>query len=182
MKRKEFLNSICLSGACACSASMLLAQDTGSAAENEKPKEDWRIGFSKTRYTKLMEILQSKLTEEEFSEIIQLLGRACSASIGFIQTYAGDPDGYLKELKRRWNENSVYDRENGVITVSSEERTECVCPLIDTAKVSHKVCDCSLGWQKQTFETVLGKKVDVEIKESIIRGGKKCTFEIRILA
>ena len=98
-----------------------------------------------------------------------------------IKTYRGNLDGYLKELKRRWNEDSTVDREKGIITVSSQERTECVCPLIDTAAVSDKVCNCSLGWQKQTFETVLGKSVDVKIKESIIRGGKRCIFEIKIL-
>ena len=183
MNRKEFLKKICLSGICACSGSELLSQN-GTVTDDSKkaPKEDWRFGFSRTRYTDLMRILQSKLSKKEFSEIIQALGRECSAGIDFIKDYKGDLIGYLKELKRRWNEDSTYDQEKRIIIVASQERTSCVCPLIDTEKVSDEVCNCSLGWQKQTFETVLGKNVGVEIKESIIRGGKRCIFEIKILA
>ena len=34
--------------------------------------------------------------------------------------------------------------------------------------------------EKQTFATVLGKKVSVELKESVLRGGKRCVFEVRV--
>ena len=182
MKRKDFLKKICISGICACSGSAFLSQKEATADDNQTAQnEDWRLGFSRTRYTELMRILQSKLSNKEFDEIIQALGRECSAKVGFIQNYKGDIEGYLKELKKRWNEDSTYDQDKGIITVASQERKACVCPLIDTEKVSDEVCNCSLGWQKQTFETVLEKKVDVRIIESIIRGGKKCSFEIKIL-
>jgi predicted hydrocarbon binding protein len=182
MKRKDFLSKLGITGVCACSGSILLAGDTDNAAEKkEPPKEDGRIVFSKTRYARLMEILQSRLTEDEFEEIIQALGRECSDSMGLIKKYKGDPEGYLDEIKRSWHEDAVYDKENGIITVASEKRTECICPLIDTKNVSEEVCHCSIGWQKQTFETVLQKKVDVKIKESIIRGGERCAFEIKVL-
>lgn len=49
--------------------------------------------------------------------------------------------------------------------------------LENTPKV---VCNCSLGWQKRTWETVLGKKVDVELVESVLRGGKRCVFRVRV--
>jgi predicted ArsR family transcriptional regulator len=152
-----------------------------AADSKNVPEDDWRIGFSKTRYADLMEILQSKLSENKFNAIIQALGRKCSGHIGFIKEYQGNLNGYLIELKRRWNEDATVDEEKGIITVASQERTECVCPLIDTAAVSDEVCNCSLGWQKQTFVTVLVKSVDVKIRESIIRGGKRCIFEIKIL-
>lgn len=184
MNRKNFLKKTCISGICACSISALLFQNEAIADDNKEQrnkKEDWRIGFSRARYTKLMEILESKLSTEEFNEIIHELGRYCSSTVGFIQDYKGDLDGYLKELKRRWNEDSIVDNEKGIIMIASQERTSCVCPLIDTEKVSDQVCNCSLGWQQQTFETVLGRNVEVKIKESIIRSGKRCVFEIKIL-
>jgi hypothetical protein len=37
-----------------------------------------------------------------------------------------------------------------------------------------------LGWQQHTWETLLQKKVTVELKESVLRGGKRCIFEIRV--
>ena len=72
MNRKDFLNKIWISGVCACSGSILLSQDINSSEENKKTqKEDWRINFSKTRYAKLMKILQTKLTKDEFAVIKQ---------------------------------------------------------------------------------------------------------------
>lgn len=181
MNRNDFIKKISISGVCACSGIALLTSTETIADDNKNQKEDWRIGFSRTRYSKLMEILESKLTADEFNEIIKELGRFCSTRANFIQNYTGDLNGYLKELKRRWNEDSTIDIDQGIITITSQERKACVCPLIETENVSDLVCNCSLGWQQQSFETVLEKKVEVKIVDSIIRGGKRCVFEIKIL-
>ena len=184
MERKEFLRNICVTGVCACSGSAFLGQKTALAEETDpgKEQEDWRIGFSRQRFTKFTELVQTKLSEQEFNEIIHELGRYCSANTKVIQQYKGDLDGYFKEIKRRWNEDASVDPESGIITIASEKRTACFCPLIDTEQVSEQVCNCSLGWQQQTFETLTGKEVEVALKESVIRGGERCTFEIKILA
>ena len=108
------------------------------------------------------------------------MGRECSKSISMISECKGNPEVYFEMLKKRWHEDSSWDREKGIITIASAERTECTCPLIDTKKTPGYVCDCSLGWQKQTFETVLGKKADVKIEESLLRGGKRCVFTITL--
>ena len=33
---------------------------------------------------------------------------------------------------------------------------------------------------KQTYETILGRKVDVELTESVLRGSKRCVFKIHV--
>ncbi len=43
------------------------------------------------------------------------------------------------------------------------------------------LCNCSLGWQQYTCEMLLGKKVQVELKDSVVRGGRRCVFHIRVL-
>ena len=79
-------------------------------------------------------------------------------------------------------DNITYDWDKGVITMASDERTDCFCPLISRFNHTPKVaCNCSLGWQKHTWETLLQKKVKVELKESVLRGGKRCVFEIHVL-
>jgi predicted ArsR family transcriptional regulator len=66
--------------------------------------------------------------------------------------------------------------------VTSPERSDCFCPLISVAaKTPEVVCNCSLGWHSKTWETVTGKKVEVQLKESVLRGGKRCVFEVRVL-
>jgi predicted hydrocarbon binding protein len=78
------------------------------------------------------------------------------------------------------NETFEYDRDNGIITVTTPQR-DCVCAMVDSKKTPPYFCQCSAGWQKETYETILDKKVDVELKESVLRGSKRCVFEIRIL-
>jgi hypothetical protein len=76
----------------------------------------------------------------------------------------------------------TFDWEKGVITMASGERTDCFCPLISRLHQKSAVaCNCSLGWQKHTWETLLQKQVSVELKESVLRGDKRCVFEIRVL-
>ena len=182
MDRRNLLKHACGTGVCGCLLSGLL-NPLDAVAETEKKKsepQDWRLPFVKKRYTILMKLLHEQLGPEGFRNMIQNMGRRCSGSIQMISDCKNDPDKYFKMLKERWHEDSHYDKEKGVIKIISAERTECTCPLIDTKKTPGYVCDCSLGWQKQTFETVLGKKVDVVIEESVLRGGKRCVFKVTI--
>ncbi len=158
----------------------LLAPPEASASDPVKKSDDWRLPFVNKRYTKLIALLADRLDEKTFNEVFEKLGRDCSASISWIKECRNDPDRYFSILKSRWHEDAVYDREKGIVTITSAERTACDCPLIGENRADPRVCNCSLGWQSQTFETVFGKKVRVELKESILRGGKHCTFEIRI--
>jgi predicted ArsR family transcriptional regulator len=179
MNRKDFLKS-CTCGLCTCFAAGLITPSESPAAEPAK-QDDWRIKFMNRRYSNLIEILSKKLDKKEFNEIFHEMGRNCSNLIDLIKEHRNDPDGYFKMLKERWHEDAIFDREKGAITITSSERTECACPMIGACRPPDIVCNCSLGWQEQTFETVLGKKVKVELKESILRGGKRCTFEVQIV-
>jgi len=141
------------------------------------------IPIVKQRYGKLLEILSSRMDEKTLNETLHELGTYCS-SLGDerIKKFRGDFDGFCKAIKQSLSGDIVtYDREKGVITMDSGERTDCFCPLIGRLYNTPKVaCNCSLGWQQHTWETLLGKKVHVELKESVLRGGKRCLFEIRV--
>jgi hypothetical protein len=41
-------------------------------------------------------------------------------------------------------------------------------------------CNCTLGWQKEAYSAILGRPVEAELEESILRGGSRCVFRIRI--
>jgi predicted hydrocarbon binding protein len=150
----------------------------------EKDKQEierlkWRLNFAQRRFARLIEILESTLDEETLRDVIEGLGRYCSGTIGFIQEHKGDVEGHFEEIRQRWGEEAEFDRERGVITVVTPER-ECVCPLVNSQLVPASICNCSLGWQKQTYETILGRPVEVELKESALRGSKRCVFEIHV--
>ncbi|HEY1206274.1 MAG: hypothetical protein ABSH46_00400 [Bryobacteraceae bacterium] len=176
MDRKEFFRTCAAAGLCACS---------GSLAAAETPnQEDWRLRFVKERYAGLLRILSGRMDEKSLNEILHDLGAYCSSSWDLVAQHRGDFDGFCKLLRQTQSGDEVtWDRAKGVITVTSPERTDCFCPLNSRRQNTPPVvCNCSLGWQQHTWETVLQKKVSVELKESVLRGGKRCVFEVHVEA
>lgn len=168
---------------CTCAAVGLIAPDSAPGAEAKAP-EDWRFRFVKERYAKLLEILSSRMDEKALNGTLFELGTYCSG-LGdeTLKKFRGDLEGYRKLVKQGVSgDNITYDWDKGVITMASDERTDCFCPLISRFNHTPKTaCNCSLGWQQHTWETLLQKKVKVELKESVLRGGKRCAFQIRVL-
>jgi hypothetical protein len=181
MNKTEFLKN-CAYGLCSCVAVGAL-MPTGSSAADTAPAEDWHLRFVKRRYAKLIGILSDKMDEKALNEVLHDLGTFCATTDTQLQTFRGDVEGYRAHIKQTVSGDDVtYDRGKGIITVTSPERADCFCAL---HSVNHQtpnvVCNCSLGWQQKTWETVTGKKVRVELKESILRGGKRCVFQIHVL-
>jgi hypothetical protein len=123
------------------------------------------------------------MSEGELNTVLRDLGVYCSSTDPRLERYRGDLEGYRAHLKQTLSGDDVaFDKERGIITVTGGERPDCFCPLISKGAHTPQVaCNCSLGWHKGTWETVTGKKVRVELKESVLRGGKRCVFEVRIL-
>ncbi len=185
MKRLDFLKT-CAGGLCACAMIGAPAgAETSTAAAPAAPAppkpEDWRFQFIKRRYAKLLENLQGRVGDQALDEILQQQGRYCASTADLIQKHKGDIDGFIKAITTEWKQEIAYDREKGVITATGPEVKECFCPLIDGRYTPKSACDCSLGWTQYTYETVLGRKVQVELKESVLRGGKRCVFIIRVV-
>ena len=173
MDRKEFLKA-CTGGLCACAATCL-------PAGAEPVKEDWRWGFLKRRYAKLLNLLSETMDEKSLQQTLFKLGTYCSAEYDErLAKVRGDVAGFAEQVRTSSSGDIVMvDGKTGVVTMASPERTECFCPLNSvTAKTPGVVCNCSLGWQTHSWETVLQKKVRVELKEAVLRGGKRCVFEI----
>lgn len=175
MQRKDFIKNACGVGVCSCVGAIPV---TGWCAADEKPASDWKDGFVKYRFAKLIGILDATLDEKTRNQIIENLGRECAKG-GFSEKYKNDPEGFFKEIKIRWGENASYDPEHGKIRIETPER-DCVCPFVDSKTISPSVCQCSVGWQIQTYETIFGREVTAGCLESVVRGSKRCVFEIVI--
>lgn len=178
MNRTEFLKT-CAGGLYGCAAIGLLAPGNLPAAETPK-LEDWRFQFIKQRYAKLLENLGGRVGDQTLNEILQQQGRYCGSMADMARKHKGDIDGFIQTITREWKQEITYDREKGVITAAGPETKECFCPLIDVRYTPKSACNCSLGWTQFVYEAVLGKKVQVELKESVLRGGKRCVFEIHV--
>ena len=181
MNRKQFLRN-CASGLCACAA-IALPGTAGLPANEATKSEDWRLPFVRKRYARMLEILSRRMGEGALNETLFELGAFCSG-LGdeTILKFRGNLEGYRQAVKQSVSgDNITFDWDEGVITMASDERTDCFCPLISCFNHTPQVaCNCSLGWQQHTWETLLQKPVKVELKESVLRGARRCVFQIRV--
>jgi hypothetical protein len=179
MDRKEFLRA-CTGGLCACA----LAPVAGAAAAEAPAHEDWRADFVKQRYAKLLEVLSDKVGEDKLIDALHELGAFCAGTFDAkFEQYHGDVDrfgAYVKTLG--YGDLFSYDPVRNAIIATSTERKDCICPLIGMAqKTPGVVCNCSIGWHTHAWQKLLGKKVRVALKESVMRGGQRCTLDVEIL-
>lgn len=178
MDRKDFLRKACGLGICSCTLPGLFNTQEAYASKNSN--DSWKEGFVKHRFSKLIDILDETIDEETKNQIIENLGRECSKRSG-INEYKNNLQGFFDHLKNKWGENATLDKERNIIRVETAER-KCFCPMFDSKKVSKSICQCSVGWQSQTYETITGKNVEAKCVESVIRGSTKCVFEIQLLS
>ena len=61
------------------------------------------------------------------------------------------------------------------------EYHDCGCPLVKDGKITDPFfCNCTRGYAKEMFETLLNKPLEVELLETVLSGSEKCKLKIRI--
>jgi predicted ArsR family transcriptional regulator len=178
MNRSEFLKT-CAGSVCGCAALSFLTAGTAVAADPPKP-EDWRFQFIKQRYAKLLEYLAENAGEATTNEVLVKQGRFCASTYDLVQKHRGDVDGFIKAFAEQTKQTVTYDRESGTITAIGPETNDCFCPLIDKKYTPKSACNCSLGWNQYVFETTSGRKVRVELLQTVLRGDKRCAMKIHV--
>ena len=173
----------CTAGMCSCAAVVLLPQES-NADQSGNPELDrsaQRLSAARVRFAKLIGILNEDLDAGTRKKVLQKLGRDCARQYsGLLDKYKGDLAGFLAEGRKQWMETAEYDEKAGTIRIVDKLKT-CSCPLVQVGSTPAEFCECTLGWQKEAYSTILGKPVEAEIEESILRGGSRCVFRIRLV-
>lgn len=178
MDRRDFLVNACGLGVCGCTVGLLALPSAARAEDAAKP--DQRLVFARYQVANLVRFLEAdKASAAVGVAAIEKTGRECARLGQLPGAHKGDVDGYLAGIKEAWGSDSTHDKTNGVVTVTVPEG-ECGCPLVDGKRTPAFWCNCSVGYQKEAFETVTGKPVQVRLKESKLSGSKRCVFEIRL--
>lgn len=176
MDRKSFLQTCSL---CACTgiASAVLNQ---SANAEEAKQEDWRIGHMQRWAAEVVNHIDENVDEKTRAKILEACGRSCSqSSLHSVIQFKGHLEDFLAESKKRWKMESLLSKDKTQLTFIGNKAAQCVCPLGKNPPMrSTCFCNCSNGWMKETLEMITGKKVDVELKRSIIRGDGQCEWEL----
>jgi len=133
----------------------------------------------------LMTGLDAEVDEKTRAQMMESCGRVCAVHFGSIKTAQaikhsakgiGDLLDKLNQQKNFWCGRWVKDGDT-IYSICKE----CGCPLIRACLVelSPTFCDCSRGWVKAVFETLLGGPVEVELEQAIGRGDQVCEFIVR---
>ncbi len=184
MKRDEFIKTALSLGVCSCAG--FLWPGPGAAGAEEKPADEdvealkWKLDFMRKRFAKLVGILDAHLDEGTRKKVFEEMGRECARLfVDLTGKYKGNPRAFLEEIQKRWARSAEYDEAAGSIRVV-DRSDHCTCAFVDERLTPPAFCDCTLGWQKETYSTILGEPVDAELEESILRGGKKCAFRMQV--
>ena len=133
----------------------------------------------------LMTGLDAEVDEKTRAQVMEHCGRACAVHFGNIKTAQaikhgakgiGDLLDKLNQQKNFWCGRWVKDGDT-IYSICKE----CGCPLIRAGliELSPTFCNCSRGWVKAVFETLLGGPVEVELEQAIGRGDQVCEFIVR---
>jgi predicted hydrocarbon binding protein len=131
-----------------------------------------------------MDVLERELDEETRRAIMEACGRRCigASTLGkarSIQREAQDLEDLLRRLNKAHLGGGHLQLEGGVIHAAYDR---CYCGSVSKTKedFSASYCQCSCGWYRQLFETLLERPVEVDLLSSIIQGDERCRFVIRV--
>ncbi len=120
-----------------------------------------------------------------FAEFIDRCAESCSASYSrgvYERAFSGGAsvaDG-LAALKREFADFD-YTLDGNRIEIRF---ARCGCDLVNDGLISSpRLCACSVASCRKNWETVLGPgSVSVELKESVLRGDRRCVLAVTILS
>lgn len=208
MNRKEFLTR-CGLGSCACvlGLSSLCADEQKPAApaqptapaeaaaeKPKRPRSEERIEFAEKWVVRFMGVLDAALDAGARRKVMMANGKACLLAylkeIGrtvqpvTLEEYAAQVKARVKDGSTRVEGNVITMQfSTAAETGLPSEEGACLCPLVETKPtgLSPSYCDCSLGYVQAMHELKLARPVEVELTESVLRGGKRCKFKITVL-
>jgi predicted ArsR family transcriptional regulator len=131
-----------------------------------------------------MDDLCVEIGEENAKGVMEACGQRCIGQSVLqkalkLQQVSRNFDDLLAKLNQEHIGGGNLWREENIIHASYEH---CYCGSVSKTRkpISTIYCQCSCGWYKRLFETLLEKPLKVELLDSIIHGANTCQFIIHI--
>jgi hypothetical protein len=183
MNRKEFLKRS-VQGGFGTGALLVLnpsgavaqAQEDPAAVKREKEFiENWLMDLLNTIGDELDEATQIKLIEG--------CGRGCYRRHQFKQDIAAQGKGDLEKLMAAYRKifGDVEKKGDQVHIRFNTREHGCFCPVLKNkpSKIDGLHCHCHKMTHELVFQEALGGSFEVEVRESVRRGGERCHFVIQ---
>jgi hypothetical protein len=202
MDRKSFLKSLgkagACAGACACAAGLraALALEPGQAKPGDQTPERAvkRMEFSDMWVKRLFAVMDQTLDASSRTKLMMANGKTCyrdwirdsKQEISQVD-FAIWAERAAKAANRddlRVEGNVIYFQyQSSAETGQASPEGVCLCPMVESkpAGLSPTYCLCSVGYVKEMHELRFGRRVEVELLDSALMGGKRCKFKITVL-
>jgi len=201
MDRKSFLTSLGKAGACAgaCAAAgglrAALALEPGQAKPGDKTPERAvkRMEFSDAWVKRFFDVMDQTLDAASRTKLMMANGRTCyrdwirdskqeTRQVDFATWAERAKAANRDDLKVEGNV-IYFQYQSSAETGQASPEGVCLCPMVESkpAGLSPTYCLCSVGYVKEMHELRFGRKAEVELLDSVIRGGKRCKFKVTVL-
>jgi ribosomal protein L44E len=183
MNRSDFLRT---SSQLACASCVTLAFGSRADAAETPPAPSTPVdealqrardenNFVNNWLTDLFEAIDQEVDPTARVKLLEACGRACYRRHSFKQDIAaagrGDPDKLVEAYRKNFgierDGNRVHIRYGG---------GKCFCPAARNrpARPNDLHCECTRATHEAIFEAALGRHIQVELVETVRRGGQRC--------
>jgi len=186
MNRKQFLKDSLKLGVCSSACYVLDAVDLPAAPSSEQktePPKDFEKEFVQNFLSDLMETIDSELDEKTKVKIMAGCGRGCFRRFSFKQDLAKQGEGSLEKLIDAYKKNFEIWKDGDLVHIRYGEVSKiCYCPAARyrPPRPNDIHCNCTRATHQTIFETALGRPFQVDILETLRRGGKTCHFVVHL--
>lgn len=201
MNRKDFFKAAGKMGfgACLCGAAGGLGTALAGIQAQTQPGEKTgeraikRLEFADAWVKRFFHVIDQTLDEGTRQKLMMLNGKTCF--LDWIRDTKQeikpvDFEAWVK--KAAANRRDVLKVEGNVIyyqyTSSAETGANvregiCLCPMAESKPdgLSPTYCHCSVGYVREMFRLRFNRNVEVELLDSVLKGGKRCQFKITVL-
>jgi hypothetical protein len=190
MDRKKFCKTTCGLGIGSCVGFGLLSNGSLSAAEKQiqgATKSTPVVPIDQRQIQNVLRFIDSSMHESVKKQIFERLGLEHTTNAKYVSWI----NGYKKDLKSFFEmvntnkdtywEKLEYNPDLSAIKVTGRLVDKCACSYAQCENPPKSLCNyCCKNYQKQMFEMLLEKKAKVQIDESFLLGGKRCSTTIFI--
>ncbi|MCP4163381.1 MAG: hypothetical protein GY760_25260 [Deltaproteobacteria bacterium] len=131
------------------------------------------------------------LEDTDNKSILDKTGADCCKTHGFIERAMKIRDSvndknniselismFKKKVFSTYDLNMLNDRE----IFLDYKFSSCICPMVTKGVTDNSaLCNCTKGFTTALFSTLLNKEIEVELLETVLKGGKSCKQKITIL-
>jgi hypothetical protein len=167
----------------AAAADAAPATATDDALKKELARLQSDRDFVNNWLTDLFDAIDAEVDPAVRVRLLANCGRGCFRRYDFKQAIARDGKGDLDKLIAAYKRNFEIWREGDFVHIRYGETSPgCYCPAAKfrPAKPNDVHCECTRATHQTVFETALGRPFEVEVLESVRRGGKTCHFRVHL--